>query len=45
MLLGQFIVAVMSGARRFDAVLLSLRDAALALAARLRLGDSDLQEG
>jgi hypothetical protein len=44
MLLHQLIPALVTLARRFDSVLLPLRDSARALLSRLRSGDSDLQE-
>ena len=45
MLLGQFIVVLLSAVKRFDAVLLSALDSARSLLSRFGAGNSDLQEG
>jgi hypothetical protein len=45
MLLGQFIVVLMSAAKRFDTVLLHALDSARSVLSRLGVGGSDLQEG
>jgi hypothetical protein len=44
MLLHQLIPALVTLARRFDSVLLPVRDLARALLSRLRSGETDLQE-